>query len=408
MRIAQRALNRWTAAWRYSGMACSTGRRCCARQGLRARVACSAALDRTAAGGAALGGTAGRRRGLGGTAGRRRGLGGTAGTPRDVSSGSYIRRRPGYWADGRWGMTVAGVVDRLPRRVAGWAASLPLSLAPNSMAGISLALGVCAAVWFSAGTRQGNAVGALALCASYLASRSARRLAARRQAALLPGQAGRRPARRLASAGAGAGAGAGARASADQRDASADQPPSVVSDRAIHHLPAGALPGPVTAPRPAGQMTARAARAKAVSDGRMARVCAATTECAAYAGLAVGGAGRRRPARPHPGSRRPAGGRRHVAAGDDSADRRGGQPAGAGMRTPGRARRSARGIDAGRVAGGHAGSGGSGLDGRAGEQRPGRQRPGRQRPGRQRPVRRQRRGGWAGRFSECRMAAACC
>src|SRR6266567_4399204 len=59
-------------------------------------------------------------------------------------------------------MTVAEAVDRLPRRVAGWAAAQ--SLPPNSMTGISLALGLCAAVWFTAGTRPGNAAGALALC----------------------------------------------------------------------------------------------------------------------------------------------------------------------------------------------------------------------------------------------------
>jgi len=73
-------------------------------------------------------------------------------------------------------MTVIEAVDRLPRRVAGWAAAQ--TLPPNSMTGISLALGVCAAVWFTAGTRPGNAAGALALCGSYLASRAARRLAA--------------------------------------------------------------------------------------------------------------------------------------------------------------------------------------------------------------------------------------
>jgi hypothetical protein len=70
-------------------------------------------------------------------------------------------------------MTVIQAVDRLPRRVAGWAAAR--ALAANSMTGISLALGLCAAVWFTAGTRPGNAAGALALGGSYLVGRSARR-----------------------------------------------------------------------------------------------------------------------------------------------------------------------------------------------------------------------------------------
>jgi hypothetical protein len=70
-------------------------------------------------------------------------------------------------------MSVIQAVDRLPRRVAGWAAAR--ALAPSSMTGISLALGLCAAVWFTAGTRPGNAAGALALGGSYLVGRSARR-----------------------------------------------------------------------------------------------------------------------------------------------------------------------------------------------------------------------------------------
>lgn len=81
----------------------------------------------------------------------------------------------------RWGVTMIQAVDRLPRRVAGWAAARVL--AANSMTGISLALGICAAVWFTAGTRPGNAAGALALGGSYLAGRSARRLPASEPAA---------------------------------------------------------------------------------------------------------------------------------------------------------------------------------------------------------------------------------
>src|SRR6202042_1334343 len=72
-------------------------------------------------------------------------------------------------------MSVPETLDDLPRRFAGWAVSR--SLAPVSVAGISVALAVCAAGWFSAGTRPGNVNGALALCVSYLVGRAARQLA---------------------------------------------------------------------------------------------------------------------------------------------------------------------------------------------------------------------------------------
>lgn len=68
-------------------------------------------------------------------------------------------------------MTVAEAVGVLPRRMSGWAAQA--SLAPNSLTGISVSLGVCAGVWFTAGTRWGNLIGALTLGGSYLAGRSA-------------------------------------------------------------------------------------------------------------------------------------------------------------------------------------------------------------------------------------------
>src|SRR5260221_8777433 len=72
-------------------------------------------------------------------------------------------------------MSMRKVLDGLPRRVADWAVNR--SLAPNSATGISLALGLCAAAWFSAGTRPDNIRGALALVAGYLAWRAARWLA---------------------------------------------------------------------------------------------------------------------------------------------------------------------------------------------------------------------------------------
>jgi hypothetical protein len=126
-------------------------------------------------------------------------------------------------------MTMAEAVDRLPRRMATWAASRPL--APNSMTGISVALGLCAAAWFTAGTRPGNVTGALVLCGGYLVSHCAQGF------------------------GALGGSGAGARA-------------------------------PGAGARARGAATA----AKAASDARLARACAVLADCGIYAGLAAGGA----------------------------------------------------------------------------------------------------------------------
>lgn len=72
-------------------------------------------------------------------------------------------------------MSMPEVLDGLPRRMSDWAANR--SLAPTSVTGISLALGLCAAAWFSAGTRPDNIRGALALLFGYLAWRAARWLA---------------------------------------------------------------------------------------------------------------------------------------------------------------------------------------------------------------------------------------
>lgn len=80
-------------------------------------------------------------------------------------------------------MTVAAAVGVLPRRMAGWAARQ--SLAPNALTGIGLACGICAAAWFSAGTRSSAVAGGLALLAGYLA----RRIGVQVAAACEPGAA---------------------------------------------------------------------------------------------------------------------------------------------------------------------------------------------------------------------------
>src|SRR5450432_183198 len=148
-------------------------------------------------------------------------------------------------ADGRWGMTVAEAVGMLPRRMSGWAAQA--SLAPNSLTGISVSLGVCAAVWFTAGTRWGNLIGALALCGGYLAGRSARGLQDPESGA-------------AAAAAATAGAAASSAAAWPARGMTVSPPGAAVS-------PPGA----------------------AVSESRLAAVCAVVTECGVCAGLAAGG-----------------------------------------------------------------------------------------------------------------------
>jgi hypothetical protein len=74
-------------------------------------------------------------------------------------------------------MSMPEVLDGLPGRMAGWAVNR--SLAPNSVTGISLALGICAAAWFSGGTRADNVKGAIALAVAYLTWQAARWLARR-------------------------------------------------------------------------------------------------------------------------------------------------------------------------------------------------------------------------------------
>jgi len=142
-------------------------------------------------------------------------------------------------------MTVAEAVGMLPRRMSGWAAQA--SLAPNSLTGISVSLGVCAAVWFTAGTRWGNLIGALALCGGYLAGRSARGLQDPESGA-------------AAAAAATAGAASSSAAAWPARGMTVSPPGAAVS-------PPGA----------------------AVSESRLAAVCAVVTECGVCAGLAAGG-----------------------------------------------------------------------------------------------------------------------
>lgn len=135
-------------------------------------------------------------------------------------------------------MTVAEVVGVLPRRMSGWAAQA--SLVPNSLTGISVSLGVCAVVWFTAGTRWGNLIGAAALGGSYLAGRSGR------------GLQDPEP-------------GAAAAPAATARATSSD---------------AAAWPAREMVVSPLGA---------AVSESRLAGICAVLIECGVCAGLAAGG-----------------------------------------------------------------------------------------------------------------------
>jgi hypothetical protein len=138
------------------------------------------------------------------------------------------------------GEAAAAAVSSLYRRMAHWAASQ--SLAPTSISGVCLVLGICAAGWFTAGTRSGNINGAVALAAGYLAALSARELAS---------QAGHRL----------------ARASAELDSTSAPQAHGR-SQRAVAALRLENL----------------------VRSGWLAVLSLRLTDCAVYAGLAVGAA----------------------------------------------------------------------------------------------------------------------
>jgi hypothetical protein len=67
---------------------------------------------------------------------------------------------------------LAALLDRVYNRIADWADGQPM--APASAAGIALILGICAAAWFTAGTRNGNLCGAAALAAGYLVTLGSR------------------------------------------------------------------------------------------------------------------------------------------------------------------------------------------------------------------------------------------
>ena len=75
---------------------------------------------------------------------------------------------------GRPGRTLIAVAEDLSYRTTDWMAARRLTA--TSVSGIALALGICAAGWFTAGTRPGNVNGVLALVAGYLTILAARRL----------------------------------------------------------------------------------------------------------------------------------------------------------------------------------------------------------------------------------------
>jgi hypothetical protein len=86
--------------------------------------------------------------------------------------GRMITAGPDARPTGAAGVSLPEAVELLPRRLTDWA--MNRSLAPNAATGISLALSLCAGVWFSAGTRADSIKGALILGASYLAWRVSR------------------------------------------------------------------------------------------------------------------------------------------------------------------------------------------------------------------------------------------
>jgi hypothetical protein len=145
---------------------------------------------------------------------------------------------------------MAETLEHLPGRLADWA--MRRSMPPNSATGISFVLGVCAAVWYSGGTRPDNGTAALALCGSYAASWAAQLLI-----------------RPMAGAGPAGYSGAGAAVCCDQGAA--------MSGGAWLGVPGG-HGEPVGVARPAD----------AASAGRLALLAGAVCEYTIYAGLAVG------------------------------------------------------------------------------------------------------------------------
>jgi hypothetical protein len=146
------------------------------------------------------------------------------------------------------GEAVASVAGRF-RRLADWTAAQ--SLGPTSVSGVSLALGIVAAVWFTAGTRPDNINGAIALAACYLAALGARELASQVTHRLADHQRAGHPQ-------------AGHQAGSHQPGSGVSQPGGATSRRAASRLD------------------------RAVRSGWLAVLGVRLSDCVIYAGLAVG------------------------------------------------------------------------------------------------------------------------
>jgi hypothetical protein len=169
-------------------------------------------------------------------------------------------------------MTVAAAVAVLPRRMAGWAARR--SLAPNALTGIGLACSLCAAAWFTAGTRSAAIAGGFAIYAGYLAGRVGAQLVVAREAG-------------------------GAAPVAESVLAEPVPAAPVLAESALAEpVPGAPVPAaPVlAAPVPGEPMLGAPVSAAPVLaefagfDGWLTGVCAAAGELAVYAGLAAGAA----------------------------------------------------------------------------------------------------------------------
>jgi hypothetical protein len=207
------------------------------------------------------------------------------------------------------GSTVASGVRERAGRMALWAAGR--ALAPNSLTGLSLLLALCAAAWFSGGTREDAVQGTLML-SGWLAGRAAARRLGQGSAAQgggppsgrsparafaggrlpgggLPGRAfagGRSPASRLSGGGFAGGRLPGRRSSAGR----------LASHRAGNGSPDWlALPGAIWDEQQARRVQERrpdatAAHGRAAADAAWpAAICAVAAEYAIYGGIAAGG-----------------------------------------------------------------------------------------------------------------------
>src|SRR6266702_1191176 len=161
------------------------------------------------------------------------------------------------------------------------------SISPNSLAGISLLLAICAAAWFSAGTGVGGARGLVALTGWLVALGAARSLAA-----FAGSQAATEspPGRRVAGARVGGARVGGARAGGARAGGARVAGARVARGRVASRSDTGGARGVIGSAAGGGPADGRSDTGTgAAGFGWMSAVCSTAAECAVYGGMAAGG-----------------------------------------------------------------------------------------------------------------------